>query len=123
MLTTPLDGTELHFGGYATNGRQYRSGALVISRKSGRALVSKEDNNPFGPEGQWADLGLAGASPKSVLHSWNPAKAQYPILKHDSQTLALSTPVDVCNDCWKDADYINAFKPEVHIYVIREPGV
>lgn len=109
------------FSGYGVPGKVYDSGEIVLTRGvDPRVKISKVSNNVFGVGGDWADLGSPGASPRNVLHRWNPQPTCYPDIYDRS---VLSDPADVCHDCWKDGDFRNAFKPEVHFYLIREPGL
>jgi hypothetical protein len=106
-----------HWAGFVTGGERYDAGALVVHR--GQAYVSKLDDNLYGTPGTWAPLGPYGASPTTVTHKWHPQEAKYPA----GDAGEMSEAADVCADCWKDADFRNAFRPEVHLYVIRELGL
>jgi len=116
-------GAPTHFAGTADATKSYDAGAIVVHR--GQAYVARRDHvcmppNVYAPaDRDWASLGSFGASPTQVSHKWHPKDAQYPI----GDAGELSEPAIVCADCWQDADYRNAFRPEVHLYVIRELGL
>lgn len=98
-------------------GVQYEAGAVAV-RRGGMVVVSKRDANTHDTP-HWAELGLLGATPTRVSHKWHPEAAMYPAGDRGE----MSDATEVCGDCWKDADFKNAFRPELHLYVIRELGV
>lgn len=115
-----------HFCGTARIGTRYDAGDIVVAG-NGMVMVSKRDDNPvstdpgwaaLGPAG-WAALGPVGAMPTQVKHKWRPVEAKYPC----GDAGEMSDAAEACEDCWKDADYKNAFRPEAHLYVIKELGL
>lgn len=107
--------------------RVYNGGEITYDARNGFVWCSKRDRNqdplprdvPDLVESRsWAYVGRIGASPGKVLHVWHPRSLQYPV----SADLVLSEEAIVCSDCWKDADYKNAFDAKAHFYIIRELG-
>lgn len=113
-------GRPAHYaGGWAVD-QAYDGGAVV--HYQGRWYVSKTDGNQFRPGSRsWAELGSMGAIPTQVKHKWHPQVLQYPCSDEPGNTEHMSEPVDVCRDCWLDADLKNAFDAKAHLYVIQEP--
>lgn len=117
-------GAPARWSGRYNASRLYNGGEIVYDPQNGFVWTSKHNQNAApmpkvipDPMHAWAFLGPMGASPGKVLHPWHPRPLQYPVNVQD-----LSEVATVCLDCWKDADYRNAFDPKVHLYIIKELG-
>lgn len=109
--------------------RFYDAGEIVVMK--GLIFMSKHDQNTAAPPWEaflvvqrhhnkdWAVLDKEGPSPTKVIHRWHPQPLQYPVAG-PLDNPKMSEPVDVCSDCIKEADYRNAFRPEIHLFVIPE---
>lgn len=109
--------------------RLYNAGEIVTMKQL--VFISKHDQNTVAPPWEaflsprrynnpdWAVLDKMGPSPTKVIHRWHPEPLQYPVAGPIDNP-KMSEPVYVCSDCIKEADYRNAFRPEVHLFVIPE---
>lgn len=105
-------------------GQVYNQGEMVFYK--GCVFICRDEDNAATPpfdghnSGGWVYLGMQGASPTRVSHKWNAKELRYPssFMKDE-----MSDPAEVCQDCWKDADFKNSFRPDLHLYIIKELGV